>query len=146
MSQARDLLSTLASSSASGSATTTPALNLPTGPTPQIQSSTVTPNLLTASVITPTPPISSVQAFDAQLVSGGKDEALRNASSVLRSAANGIERTANRSEGYFADALRLRKTNWSLVPAPLPLTAQAGKGVDRTSKDFLISYGLESCE
>ena len=84
-----------------------------------------------------------MQAFDAQLVIGGKDEALRSASDVLRTAADGIERTANRSETYWADALRLRKMNWSLVPAPLPLGAPSGKGADKTSKDFLISYGLE---
>lgn len=141
MSQARDLLSTL--SSGSSASASLPSFSLPTGPAGQLPGSTITPNLLSASVITPSPPIPSVQAFDAQLVIGGKDEALRSASDVLRTAADGIERTANRSETYWADALRLRKMNWSLVPAPLPLGAPSGKGADKTSKDFLISYGLE---
>ena len=144
MSQARDLLSSLSSTPSAPSGSS--ELNLPAA-LPNIASgSTVTPGLLSASVITATPPILSVQAFDAQLSTSGKDNALRRASDVLRVAADSIERSAARSEKYWMDALRLRKSNWGLVTAPLPMGAPTGKGADKTSKDFFVCYGLESCE
>lgn len=149
MSHARDLLSLLLSTSLPASSgtdvsalLTTPSLNFHSAtPNPNL-----TPGLLTASSVSQLPPIPSVQAFNAQLVLGGKDDALRQASSVLRTAAESIERSTARSEQYWADAIRLRRGNWELVTAPLPLGAPTGKGADKTSKDFLVSYGLEQCE
>lgn len=131
MTQARDLLCFLLSS-ASSSKEPSPLLSLPS-------------NTLTASVVSKPSAISSVDAFNAQLTIGGKDEALRKAAGVFKQAAARLERGRLNSEKYWVDALKIRKANWSLVPAPLPVWAPSGKGSDRTSKDFLISFGLEEC-
>ncbi|KAF5390559.1 hypothetical protein D9757_002750 [Collybiopsis confluens] len=98
---------------------------------------------LSASLVTKPPPIVSMQAFDTQVAIGGKDEALRKAAGLFRSAANRMERGRVQAEKYWVDALTIRRANWGLVPAPLPLGSPTGKGADRTSKDFMISYGLE---
>ncbi|EJD00991.1 uncharacterized protein FOMMEDRAFT_125556 [Fomitiporia mediterranea MF3/22] len=148
MSHARDLLSLLLSASPAapsslGASASTSLLSAPSVPAAALSPS-LTPGLLTSSTVSALPPIQSVQAFDAQFVTGGKDDALRKASDVLRSAAEGIERSTLRSEDYWADALRIRRSNWGLVPAPLPLGSSTGKGSDKTSRDFLVSYGLES--
>ncbi|KAG9317670.1 subunit 17 of mediator complex-domain-containing protein [Chiua virens] len=128
MTQARDLLSFLLSS-------TTP--NQPS-PVPSLPSTS-----LTASMVSKPLAINSVDAFNAQLTIGGKDEALRKAADVFKQAASRLERSRLNSEKYWVDALKIRKANWSLIPAPLPVWAPSGKGADRTSKDFWISFGLE---
>ena len=102
-------------------------------------------NALVSSSVTKPPPITSVQAFNAQLVIGGKDTSLRKASSLFKSAAAKIENSRVRGEKYWVDALNLRRSNWGLVPAPLPFGSATGKGADKTAKDFLISFGLEEC-
>lgn len=147
MSQARDLLALLLSMSGSTpsgptvQSLTAGSSNLPVAePSPSL-----TPGLLTASTVTPLPSISSVQAFDAELIAGGKDDALRKASEVLHVAADGVERSMSRTDSFWADALRIRRANCTLVPAPLPIGAPTGKGADKTSKDFLISFGLSQC-
>ena len=148
MSHARDLLSLLLSTSTQSASSVSDAASLLGGPSLAASSSlspALKPGLLTASTVTAPPPILSVQVFDAQLVTGGKDDALRKASDVLRTAAEGIDRSTSRSEQFWADALRLRRSNWELIPAPLPLGSVIGKGSDKTSRDFLISFGLESC-
>ncbi|KLO08277.1 hypothetical protein SCHPADRAFT_944596 [Schizopora paradoxa] len=127
MSQARDLLSLLLSTSSSSDPSSVP---LPSGS-------------LTASSVSKLPAISSVQSFNARLVTGGKDEALRKASDVLKAAAEGVERGSAKSDKFWTDALSIRKSNWGLIPAPLPLGSAMGKGADKTSKDFLVSFGLE---
>lgn len=101
---------------------------------------------LSTTTVTKPPPIVSVQAFNAQLTIGGKDEALRKAAAVFRSAAESMERGRIRGERYWVDALKIRRANWGLIPAPLPFGSATGKGADKTSKDFLISYGLEECK
>lgn len=131
MTQARDLLCFLLSSTTSSKESS---------PVPSLPSDT-----LTASVVSKPPAISSVDAFNAQLTIGGKDEALRKAADVFKQAASRLERSRLNSEKYWVDALKIRKANWSLVPAPLPVWAPSGKGSDRTSKDFLVSFGLEEC-
>ncbi|KAJ7591048.1 subunit 17 of mediator complex-domain-containing protein [Mycena floridula] len=118
------------------------SLILSSAPNPQPPSSESVP-LLSATSVTKPPPIPSVQAFNAQLTIGGKDEALRKAADVFKSAAQSMERGRTRSEKYWVDALKIRRGNWGLVPAPLPFGAPTGKGADKTSKDFLVSYGLE---
>ncbi|KAJ7179089.1 subunit 17 of mediator complex-domain-containing protein [Mycena filopes] len=127
MTHAKELLSMLLASSpptlASTLAGTTPA------------ASTSTSNL-SATTVTKPAPIVSVQAFNAQLAIGATDEALRKA-------AGSMERARVRGEHYWVDALKIRRANWGLIPAPLPFGAPTGKGADKTSKDFLISYGLE---
>lgn len=147
MSQARDLLSVLLSASAqtpAGLDVTTLAAK-PTAIPAAPAHPTLPPGILTASLVSPPAPILSVQAFNAQLQTGSKDDALRKASEVLRVAAEGIERSSTRGESYWADALRTRRANWGLITAPLPLGAPTGKGADKTSKDFFVSYGLEQC-
>jgi mediator of RNA polymerase II transcription subunit 17 len=86
-----------------------------------------------------------VQAFNSQLTIGSKDEALRKAANVFKAAAESMDRGRIRGEKYWVDALKIRRGNWGLIPAPLPLGAATGKGADKSSKDFLISYGLEEC-
>ncbi|KAJ7507873.1 subunit 17 of mediator complex-domain-containing protein [Mycena galericulata] len=110
---------------------------------PAIGSAATTPSTLSATTVTKPAPIVSVQAFNAQLTIGGKDEALRKAAGVFKSAAESMERARVRGEHYWVDALKIRRANWGLIPAPLPFGSPTGKGADKTSKDFLISYGLE---
>lgn len=100
---------------------------------------------LSATVVSKPPPIISVQTFNSQLTIGSKDEALRKAADVFKSAAESMERGRIKGEKYWVDALKIRRGNWGLIPAPLPYGAPIGKGADKTSKDFLISYGLEEC-
>lgn len=128
MTEARDLLSLLLSSA---------PLRHPSA------ASSLPPLALTATVATKPPPIPSVEVFNAQLAIGGKDEALRKAANVFKQAAANLEKSRQSSENYWADALKIRKANWGLVPAPLPLGAPTGKGADKTSKDFFVSFGLE---
>ncbi|KAG6890572.1 hypothetical protein C0992_000580 [Termitomyces sp. T32_za158] len=120
---ARDLLASLLSSSS---------------PQPETAAT-----ILSATVVTKPLPIVSVQAFNAQLTIGSKDEALRKAADVFKSAAGSMDRCRIKGEKYWVDALKVRKANWGLNPAPLPFGSAIGKGADKTSKDFLISFGLE---
>ncbi|KAG6917901.1 hypothetical protein DXG01_000510 [Tephrocybe rancida] len=136
ISLARDLLASLLSSSQPQPGVTSLL------PSSQPQPGTSTANL-SATVVTKPPPIESVQAFNAQLTIGSKDEALRKATNVFKSAADSMERGRIKGEKYWVDALKVRRANWGLNPAPLPPGSATGKGADKTSKDFLISYGLE---
>jgi mediator of RNA polymerase II transcription subunit 17 len=138
MNQARELLSALLSTrpSASGS-----SLN----PLQSLENTTQNEaaSLINATTVTKPPGIPSVDAFNAQLTLGTKDEALRKAANTFRLAAESMERGCLKSEKYWTDALKVRRMNWSLVPAPLAFGAPTGKGADKTSKDFLVSFGLE---
>ena len=146
MTQARDLLSLLLSASGpTAPISITTALTGQSEPTSSALPPSLDPGSLTASTVTPQPPILSLQAFNTQLVTGGKDDALRKASDVLQAAADSIDRSTSRAESYWMDALHLRRANWGLVPAPLPPGSSTGKGADKTSRDFLVSYSLESC-
>ncbi|RDB22683.1 Mediator of RNA polymerase II transcription subunit 17 [Hypsizygus marmoreus] len=126
MSHARDLLTSLLAS-----------------PQPQPSAAQASQSNLSATVVSKPPPIISVQAFNSQLTIGSKDEALRKAAHIFKSAADSMERGRIQGEKYWIDALKVRRANWGLIPAPLPFGAPTGKGADKTSKDFLISYGLE---
>jgi len=117
-----------------------------TAPAEQSHLSNVPPGVLTSSTVSKPPPIPSVRSFSSQLSTGGKDEALRKAADLFRAAADGGERGRQLSEQYWMDALKIRRRNWGLIPAPLPFGAPAGRGADKTSKDFLISFGLEECK
>ncbi|THV08497.1 hypothetical protein K435DRAFT_13103 [Dendrothele bispora CBS 962.96] len=101
------------------------------------------PATLATTTVSKPPQIGSVQAFNAQLVIGGKDEALRKAAGLFRTATERMEKGRIRNERYWVDALKIRRANWGLVPAPLPFGSGLGRGADKTSKDFVISYGLE---
>ncbi len=128
MSHARDLLNSI--------------LSEPQGP----QSQSETAALLSATMVTKPAPIVSVQAFNSQVTIGSKDEALRKAASLFKSASESMERSRLKGEKYWVDALRIRRANWGLTPAPLPVGSVTGKGADKTSKDCVISYGLEGCK
>lgn len=128
MSHARDLLTSLLSSQS-----------------PPLASQPSSLCNLSATVVSKPAAISSVQAFNSQLTIGSKDEALRKAANVFKAAAESMDRGRIRGEKYWVDALKIRRGNWGLIPAPLPLGAATGKGADRSSKDFLVSYGLEEC-
>lgn len=129
MSHAKELLSLLLSSS----------------PSAQPSEPLAPPSTLTATIVTKPHQIASVQAFNAQLSIGGKDEALRKAADIFKTSAESMERGRVRGQKYWVDALKIRRGNWGLIPAPLPFGSATGKGADRTSKDFLISFGLEEC-
>ncbi|KAL0574670.1 hypothetical protein V5O48_007286 [Marasmius crinis-equi] len=137
MSHARDLLSLILSSAPPSSH------SIPGIPQPQAEQPKPDSNTLSATVVNKPPAIVPLQAFNAQLAIGGKDEALRKAAGLFKVAAERMERGRVRSEHYWVDALKIRRANWGLIPAPLPFGAPTGKGADRTTKDFVISYGLE---
>lgn len=128
MSQARDLLSLLSS-----------ADQVPPVPSLPVDS-------LTSTTVAKSANIPSVQAFHAQLVLGGKDAALRKSAAAFKSAADSMERVRLRGEKYWSDALRTRNDNWGLVPAPLPPGAPNGRGADKTTRDFWITFGLAECK
>ncbi|KAH9482703.1 Mediator of RNA polymerase II transcription subunit 17 [Psilocybe cubensis] len=136
MSHARDLLNAVLSGTISGQAATGQAL-------PDQIPPDSSPSSLSATIVSKPPSIVSVQAFNSQLVIGSKDEALRKASGLFKSASESMERSRLMGEKYWVDALRIRRANWGLTPAPLPAGSATGKGADKTSKDFMISYGLE---
>lgn len=98
---------------------------------------------ISATVVNKPPPILSVQTFNAQLSIGGKDEALRKAADIFKAASGNMESARQQGEKYWLDALKIRRGNWRLVPAPLPFASSIAKGADKTAKDFLIVYGLE---
>lgn len=104
------------------------------------------PKPLTATTVTNPPPIQSVQTFDTQLVIGSKDESLRKAASLFKTTADTMEESRLHGEQYWANALKIRKDNWGLLPAPLPFGSFLGKGADKTSSDFLVSFGMEECQ
>ncbi|KAF8529128.1 subunit 17 of mediator complex-domain-containing protein [Hysterangium stoloniferum] len=125
MSQARDLLAVLLST-----ADQAPAI------------SDLPPASLSSTTIYKQAEIPSVQAFNAQLTIGGKDEALRKAANAFKTAADSMERVRIRGEKYWSDALKTRNANWGFVPAPLPAGTPTGKGADKTARDFWITFGL----
>ena len=124
MTQARDLLSSLL---ATGSASQPLIPGLSQLTQPSLTQSQPQQQLLRATTVTKEAPILPLQAFNAQLVIGGKDKALRKAAELLRTASEGVEQGRARGERYWVDALRIRKMNWGLVPAPLPLGSATGK-------------------
>jgi len=138
MTLAKDVLSLYASSTAPASVPPPPH-----GDTSSI--SALPNNILASSSVSQPPSIASVQSFNSRLVAGGKDEALRKASELHRSAAIAIGRGHDVGARYWIDALRIRRRNWGLTPSPLPLGMPTGRGADRTTKDFLISFGLSGC-
>ena len=138
MTLAKDVLSLFAAS-------TVPA-SLPSALHADSSSVPVPPNdLLASSSVSQPPSIATVQSFNARLVAGGKDEALRKASELFKSATIAVERGHDFGARYWIDALKIRRRNWSLTPAPLPFGMPTGRGADRTTKDFLISFGLSEC-
>jgi mediator of RNA polymerase II transcription subunit 17, fungi type len=140
MTLAKDILALYASSIAPGPA------SIPSAPLVDPSSVSTLPNdILASSSVSMPPSIPSVQSFNARLVAGGKDEALRKASDLFKFAVIAVERGHDVGVRYWMDALKIRRRNWGLAPAPLPLGVHVGRGADRTTKDFLISFGLSEC-
>ena len=140
MTLAKDVLTLYATSTSTGPA------SVPSAPPTDPSSVSTLPNdILASSSISKPPSIPSVQSFNARLVAGGKDEALRKASDLFKSAVISVERGHEVGARYWVDALKIRRRNWGLAPAPLPLGMPTGRGADRTTKDFLISFGLSEC-
>jgi len=138
MTLAKDVLSLFAASTAPAS--------LPSVLHADSSSVPVPPNdLLASSSVSQPPSIASVQSFNSRLIAGGKDEALRKASELFKSATIAVERGHDFGARYWIDALKIRRRNWGLTPAPLPFGMPTGRGADRTTKDFLISFGLSEC-
>ncbi|KAH9999861.1 subunit 17 of mediator complex-domain-containing protein [Russula vinacea] len=135
MTLAKDVLALFAASTAPASHP--PALNVDPSSVPVPSNS-----LLASSSVSQPPSIASVQSFNIRLVAGGKDEALRKASELFKLATIAVERGHDIGARYWIDALKIRRRNWGLTPAPLPLGMFTGRGADRTTKDFLISFGL----
>jgi len=138
MTLAKDVLSLFAASTA------------PAGPRSVLHTDSssvpVPPNdLLASSSVLQPPSIASVQSFNTRLVAGGKDEALRKASELFKSATIAVERGHDFGARYWIDALKIRRRNWGLTPAPQPFGMPTGRGADRTTKDCLISFGLSEC-
>jgi len=138
MTLAKDVLSLFAASTAHTS--------FPSAPHADPSSVSVPPSdLLASSSVSQLPSIASVQSFNARLVAGGKDEALRKASELFKVATIAVERGHDVGARYWIDALKIRRRNWGLTPAPLAFGMPTGRGADRTTKDFLISFGLSEC-
>ncbi|KAL1743732.1 subunit 17 of mediator complex-domain-containing protein [Schizophyllum fasciatum] len=146
MTQARDLITMLLVSHPA------PTTSIPSDILPQLgqrapisaqQAQDLPPDVLTSTIVTKPPPIPSVQAFNAQLALGSKDEALRKASKLFKDAAEDMERSRVKEEKYFLNALKIRRENWGMVPAPLPLWMAQAKGSEKTAMDLLVCFGLE---
>jgi mediator of RNA polymerase II transcription subunit 17 len=146
MSHARDLLTLLLSVSKTGeselslakltgrlaSQPQTPLTNLPATP-------------LSSSTISKPPPIPSVVAFNGQLALGSKDASLRRAAQLLSEAAESTNILEENNRNYWGNAQEIRSHSWGFIPAPLPYGGWhlQGRGGERTTKDCLISFGLE---
>ncbi|KAL0949506.1 hypothetical protein HGRIS_009558 [Hohenbuehelia grisea] len=144
MSLTRDMLATLLASTTQPNApsTSNPALP-PLVPSLATNSSEAPITKIVATTAEGSAPLPGVHTFNTQVVIGSKDESLRKASSIFSDAAERMERGRQKAEKYWVDALKIRRSNWGIIPAPLPYGAAMGKGADKTSKDFLISFGLE---
>jgi mediator of RNA polymerase II transcription subunit 17 len=86
-----------------------------------------------------------MQAYNAQLTLGWKDESLRKSSNAFKEAASSMKRALASGERYWSDALKARNANWALVPAPFPGEFTSRRSTDNLAKDICISYGLENC-
>ncbi|KAG8902431.1 hypothetical protein FRB99_004494 [Tulasnella sp. 403] len=112
-----------------------------------------TPGTLTASTVVNgssalPAALPSVRALNAQVVVGTKDRTLRKASDIFQAAAERTARVVERGEQYWETAVRLRRSNWPLVTAPLRSGTEGPPSrtfqtSDNYAKDFRIAYGLE---
>ncbi|KAG8801685.1 hypothetical protein FRC16_011321 [Serendipita sp. 398] len=117
---------------------------------PDVPSEGITPelnilpsNALASTTVTKHPVSASVQAFNAQLAVGGKDEALRKSAAAFKTAAVSMRRALASGERYWTDAIKARNTNWSIMPAPLQYDRMTRRSTDTNAMDVCISYGLE---
>ncbi|CAG7848686.1 SubName: Full=Uncharacterized protein {ECO:0000313/EMBL:CCA73949.1} [Serendipita indica DSM 11827] len=117
--------------------------NAPTeGITPELN--TLPPKAIASTIITKNPPLPSIQAFNAQLAVGGKDEALRKSAAAFKTAALSMRRALASGERYWTDALRARNANWPIIAAPLIYNRMTRRSGDTNTMDVCISHGLEN--
>lgn len=116
----------------------------PEGLAPELKS--LPPLALASTITTRKPPIESMMAYNAQLVVGGKDEAIRKSATAFKTAAVSMKRALSSAERYWTDALRARNANWTIVPAPLPFDGMTRRSADNNAMDICIFYGLEYCK
>lgn len=146
MSHARDLITLLVSASPTNPSVVSSALNLgPSSSTTYPPLPNLRPSTLSTTTVSKPPPIPSVAAFNAQLNLSSKDTSLRKAARLFKDASFSISKSGEKSEKFWDDALKVRAGNWGLMPAPLPYggVQTQTRGMDRTSKDFMICFGLE---
>lgn len=146
----KELMGLLVSSANAGSTTTSflDGLTRPSQPdnkSQQQSTSGLPPDFFSTSSVQPPQPPPPLQTFDTLVTISEKDESLRSAARIFREAAVTVERGHAAGESYWLEALKLRRQNWALIPAPLPFGAPTGRSADRTSKDFLIFHGLSEC-
>ncbi|KAG9017957.1 hypothetical protein FRB90_012843 [Tulasnella sp. 427] len=90
----------------------------------------------------------AVQAVNSQIIVGTKDSTFRHVSDIFQAAAERTSNAVEKSDKYWETAVRLRRGNWPLVPAPSKrgndtrFQRQLGTS-DLYAKDFRIAYGLE---
>lgn len=118
--------------------------SLPEGITEDLK--TLPQNAIASTIITKPPPITSMQAFNAQLAVGGKDEALRKSASAFKAASVSMRRALASGKRYWTDALKARNSNWTLLTAPLPYGLMTRRSADNNALDVCVSYGLEHGE
>jgi mediator of RNA polymerase II transcription subunit 17, fungi type len=104
---------------------------------------TLPPKAIASTTVTKPPPITSIQAFNAQLAVGGKDEALRKSAAAFKAASVSMRRALASGKRYWTDALKARNANWALVTAPLPYGVMTRRSTDNNAMDVCISYALE---
>ena len=115
----------------------------PEGITPELLA--LPPKAIASTTATKPPPLPSMQAFNAQLAVGGKDEALRKSASAFKTAAISMRRALASGERYWTDALKARHANWAVSAAPHLFGTMTRRAADNYAMDICISYGLEYC-
>jgi mediator of RNA polymerase II transcription subunit 17, fungi type len=159
MSLARDVLASFLTSAAIAGTSAPSGTNplaqslpnfLPPPPSDPNLPPPLAPDALMASSVAQYQPLMSVHAVNAMVTVGSKDESLRKAADIFRSAANSVERGRQASDQYWLNALKLRRQNWPLLPAPLPFgtstLAGSSNNIDsKSTKDFLVFFGLSEC-
>lgn len=104
------------------------------------------PKAIASTTVTKQGPLPSMQAFNAQLAVGGKDEALRKSADAFKTAAISMRRAIASGERYWTDALKARQANWALSAAPHLFGTMTRRAADNNALDICISYGLEHCK
>lgn len=104
---------------------------------------TLPPKAIASTIVTKPPQITSMQAFNAQLAVGGKDEALRKSAAAFKAASVSMRRALASGKRYWTDALKARNANWALLTAPLPYGVMTRRSADNNAMDVCISYALE---
>ncbi|KIM25596.1 hypothetical protein M408DRAFT_331134 [Serendipita vermifera MAFF 305830] len=113
----------------------------PEGITPELVA--LPPKAIASTTTTKPPPLPSMQAFNAQLAVGGKDEAIRKSAAAFKTASISMRRALASGERYWTDALKARQENWALSAAPHLFGAMTRRAADNHAMDICISYGLE---